>query len=120
MSPDDLPIIKAIVDKEIVQGSEFVARRADGRLVPLLVSASPILGADSELAGATMIFQDVSTFKELEHLREEWASVVAHDLRQPIGVIALRSDMLLHEDLSDIQKGDVQEMQNAASVSVEW
>ena len=72
-----------------------MARRADGRLVPLLVSAAPIRGEHGELVGATMIFQDVSTLKELEHLREEWASIVAHDLQQPISVIVLRSDLLL-------------------------
>ena len=114
LPPDDLPIIKAIIDKATIQGSEFVARRADGRLIPLLVSAAPILGERGELVGATMIFQDVSTLKELEHLREEWAAVVAHDLQQPISVIVLRSGLLLDEDLTSKQKEDVREVRNAA------
>ena len=112
--PDEIPIVKAIVDQATTQGSEFVALRADGRLVPVLVSAAPIRGEHGELVGATMIFQDVSTLKELEHLREEWASIVAHDLQQPIGVIVLRSDLLLQEGLSPKQRDEVAEVRKAA------
>jgi signal transduction histidine kinase len=114
VSPDEIPIVKAIVEQATTQGSEFVAQRADGRLVPLLVSAAPIRGDQGELVGATMIFQDVSTLKELEHLREEWASIVAHDLQQPIGAIVLRSDLLLQEGLSPKQRHEVAEVQKAA------
>ena len=44
VSPDEIPIVKAIVDQATTQGSEFVALRADGRMVPVLVSAAPIRG----------------------------------------------------------------------------
>jgi PAS domain S-box-containing protein len=112
--PDELPIVRAIVDRATTQGHEFVARRTDGGLVPLLVNAAPILGKHGELAGATMVCQDVSTLKELEHLREEWASVVAHDLQQPIAVIALRSDLLLRQDLTPQQAAEVHQVRAAA------
>jgi signal transduction histidine kinase len=39
-------------------------------------------------------FQDVSAAKELERLRAEWGSVVAHDLRQPINTIMLAAQTL--------------------------
>jgi signal transduction histidine kinase len=45
-------------------------------------------------SGAVTVHQDISTLKELEHLREEWSSIVAHDLRQPAGVITIGADML--------------------------
>ena len=50
----------------------------------------------------------------MEHLREEWASIVAHDLQQPIGVIVLRSDLLLQEGLSPKQRDEVAEVRKAA------
>jgi PAS domain S-box-containing protein len=40
------------------------------------------------------IAQDVTRLKELERLREEWISVIAHDLRQPIGAIKMASQLL--------------------------
>jgi PAS domain S-box-containing protein len=101
VSPEDLPIVKALVDKETTEGQELVARRPDGHMVPLLVEAAPIRSATGDLAGATMILQDVSTLKELEHLREEWAAIVAHDLQQPVHAILLRTELLLRGSLSD-------------------
>jgi signal transduction histidine kinase len=50
----------------------------------------------------------------LERTREEWASIVAHDLRQPISTIALRSSMLQRTALSDGQRADVQNIRTSA------
>jgi PAS domain S-box-containing protein len=38
--------------------------------------------------------QDITHLKEMERLKEEWTSVIAHDLRQPIGVITMAADLL--------------------------
>jgi signal transduction histidine kinase len=82
---------------------DLVARRRDGRLIPLLVSASPILTKTGELAGATMILVDVSTLKDLERLREEWISIIVHDLQQPINTIVLRTDPAFGSGGGDIR-----------------
>jgi signal transduction histidine kinase len=110
LPPDDLPIVRALVERVTTQGQELVARRADGRIVPLLVSAAPIRKSNGEPAGATMILQDASTFKELERLREEWASIVAHDLQQPVHAILLRSDLLAAGPLGEEQAEDVRQI----------
>lgn len=47
-----------------------------------------------------------AALKELQRLREEWASIIAHDLQQPINAIALRSGLLLRGNLDDAQRGD--------------
>ena len=47
-------------------------------------------------------------------MREEWATIIAHDLRQPIGVIALRSALLQRARLSDQQLHDVQQIHASA------
>jgi signal transduction histidine kinase len=113
LSPDDLPIVKALTDKMTTDGHEFIARRADGRMVPLLVSAAPIRSANGTLAGATMILQDASTLKELEQMREEWATIVAHDLQQPIHTILLRSDLLASGPLTAEQAEGVRQVRVA-------
>jgi light-regulated signal transduction histidine kinase (bacteriophytochrome) len=83
-------------------------------MLPVLVSAAPILTATGMLAGAVMVLQDISALKELERRREEWASIVTHDLRQPIGVIALRSSLLLRTSLSDDQRDAVRQINASA------
>lgn len=78
---------------EVVPNEELLVARPDGRRVSVLVSAAPV-GGPGEPAGAVVAFQDISTLKELERLREEWASVIAHDLRQPISVITFSASLL--------------------------
>ena len=41
--------------------------------------------------GAVVVFQDISALKGLEREREEWLSVITHDLRQPVTIIAFGS-----------------------------
>jgi PAS domain S-box-containing protein len=89
---EDLPSSRALRGERI-SGLEIQMRRADGLFIPLLVNAAPIAGTDGE-ASAVVAFQDLSAIKELERLRVQWNAVVAHDLRQPINSILLRSQLL--------------------------
>ena len=110
---EDLPLVTALTDRATTQGHELVAHRADGSRVPVLVGAAPIHTPDGAVAGATMILQDVSTLKELERLREEWASIVAHDLQQPVHTILLRTDLLLRGTLTADQAESIRQIQIA-------
>jgi PAS domain S-box-containing protein len=73
---------------------ELLVRRPDGTEVPVLVGAAPVLRRDGRLEGAVVVYEDVSTLKELQRLREEWAALVAHDLRQPLSVLTTSVGML--------------------------
>jgi PAS domain S-box-containing protein len=92
--PDDEPRIRALIDGTATMRRELALRHPDGRLVPMLVSAAPVLDAQGRRSGAVAIYQDISTLKELERLREEWSSAVAHDLRQPVGIISVGTGLL--------------------------
>jgi len=107
---NELPVMRAAADGELIVGREFVARGPDDRPVPLLVSAAPILTNAGARDGAVMICQDVSTVRNLQRVREEWTSIVAHELRQPISVIALRSSLLLRSQLSIEQRDTVEQI----------
>jgi signal transduction histidine kinase len=43
---------------------------------------------------AVVVWEDISAAREVERLRAEWNSVVAHDLRQPINTINLYAQLL--------------------------
>jgi PAS domain S-box-containing protein len=90
----DQPQVRALVDGTTTIGQEFLLRHPDGRMLPMLVSAAPVFDAQRNRSGAVTIYQDISTLKELERMREEWSTVVAHDLRQPLGIIALEAEAL--------------------------
>jgi PAS domain S-box-containing protein len=73
---------------------EVLAPNATGGFTPIAISAGPIAGPDGALLGAVAAFEDITAVKELERLRAEWSSVVAHDLRQPIASIMPIAQML--------------------------
>lgn len=91
---DQLPGHRAL-HGESVDWGEYACRRPDGVCVPILVGAAPILDAKGAVDGAVIAFQDITAAKELERLRAEWSSVVAHDLRQPLTTIVLFAQHLL-------------------------
>jgi PAS domain S-box-containing protein len=80
---------------ETLASEEVLVRRHDGRDVPVLLSAGPIRDPHGQIVGAIMMADDVTTMKEAERTRQEWMSLVAHDLRQPITVITAYASMLV-------------------------
>ncbi|HUX85422.1 MAG TPA: ATP-binding protein, partial [Chloroflexota bacterium] len=90
---ENLPGIRALYG-EAVGPEEFVIRPRGGGQVPVLITAGPIRDADNQILGSVVVFEDISTLKELERLREEWTAVIAHDLRQPVTIIKGYADRL--------------------------
>jgi PAS domain S-box-containing protein len=108
---DDQPHIRAVIDGTATPPTEFVLCHSDGRRIPMLVSASPVFDVYGHRSGAVTIYRDISAIKELQRLREEWTSVVAHDLRQPVGVIAMDASML---DMR-LQRGQLDECRKSVA-----
>ncbi len=82
-----LPLTRALAGKA-VPDTELLISRPDGVQIPVMASAAPVRGPQGRVIGAVVLFQDITARKELERMREEWTSIVAHDMRQPITVIA--------------------------------
>lgn len=69
--------------------------RKDGSHVPVADSSAPILDTRGEVIGNIIVFRDVSKERELEGLREEFSSLVAHQLRTPLTAIRGFAAMVL-------------------------
>jgi PAS domain S-box-containing protein len=89
----ELPVWRALAGETVV-GVEILGRRPNGSTVPMIAAATPLVCPNGEVHGAIGVFQDISARAELDRLRAEWASVVAHDLRQPLGSISLTAQTL--------------------------
>jgi signal transduction histidine kinase len=113
----DYLVVRALKRGEIATDHEHLVRLKDGRFVPVLVSAAPVRDASGRITGAVAIIRDITARKELERLREEWASVVAHDLRQPAGAILLTAESLVRlrdGQLSERERKAVERIRSAA------
>jgi PAS domain S-box-containing protein len=93
MSVLDMPSHRAMRG-ETVPPVELLLCRPDGRQIPSLINAAALVDAQGEVQGAVVVFEDITPQKELERLRTEWSSIVAHDLRQPLNAIAVHAQLI--------------------------
>jgi len=94
--------------------------RADGSVGWVVAHAEPVRDDAGRIAGITGTAADITALKNLERLRDEWTSVIAHDLRQPIGTILMASQLLptLRKDALSQDERSLAERIHSASQSL--
>lgn len=96
VDPDAAPTTRALRGERVTQ-EELLVHHTQGQHIPVLVSAAPVRDHNGVVLGAVTTFQDITGLKELERLRQEWTSVIAHDLRQPVTIIFGYADLLARQ-----------------------
>jgi signal transduction histidine kinase len=92
--PEEYPSSRALAG-ETLENVEIQIVRATGDALPVFASAAPVRSETGRLLGAVVTLQDLTPFKELERLREDFSAVVAHDLRSPLNAIMMQIEVLL-------------------------
>lgn len=64
------------------------------RMIPVLSSATPLLDHNLHLCASLEIIRDISTLKALEQEREDFVSMLSHDLKTPITAIVGSLDLV--------------------------
>jgi PAS domain S-box-containing protein len=120
--PEDVDRLWRVRDELKAGGvsvAEWLVRQPDGHYVPTEVSAT-ILPDGQWQAYARDITERKraeAALRELERLREEWATVIAHDLRQPVSAIALSAEslrLLAGAEASERQRSAIARIGSAA------
>lgn len=83
---DELALSRAMAG-EVIRDEEWFIRTGDGRLLPVSCNAGPIQAGDGQVIGGTVVWYDVSPFKELQRQRELFLAAVSHELRTPLNAI---------------------------------
>lgn len=79
-----MPMIQAMTEGITVTGMELVVRGPGGQTIPVVASAAPLRNDEGDVDAVVGVFQDVAPLKEAERLRDEFISVVSHELRSPL------------------------------------
>lgn len=87
------PIARALRGERL-ERLELSLRNTRAEFVPILLDAEPILDKEGAVLGAVIVLEDITILRQLDRLRAEWNSVVAHDLRQPLNTITLTAQLL--------------------------
>lgn len=95
----DCYIAEAIASGFTTHAQEDVYLAADGRAVPVEVTASPLHSGTAP--GAVVVFRDITQRREVDRMKREFVSVVSHELRTPLtairGSLGLLADPRLGE-----------------------
>ncbi len=78
------PIYRALLDGETVTGVELSVYQPGADPLPVIGSAAPLWADDGSIDAVVGVFQDVRPLKEAERMRDEFVSVVSHELRSPL------------------------------------
>jgi signal transduction histidine kinase len=70
-----------------VLGEEQLVRHDDGTELPIIANVAPVLDPDGQLAAVTMVFQDISSIREMDRLKDEFLAITGHELRTPVAGI---------------------------------
>jgi K+-sensing histidine kinase KdpD len=63
------------------------------------MNSAPLRDASGNINGAVIAFQDISHLKELDRLKDEFLSMVTHDLKNPLTTIkGLASSIMVQGD----------------------
>ena len=104
-SADDAPSHRALQGQTVL-GEVMVAHPRDGKARWISASSAPILGPKGELLGAVVIYTDITELHHAQEQRDDVLYRVSHDLRSPLMVIRVHTEVLkqlLSEDGSNTQ-----------------
>ena len=83
----EIPMNIALAEGVPAGPLEVLFVRPNGTRIPVLVSAAPVFGAGGELDSAVCVFVDVTKLKELDQAKDDFLSMITHDLRTPLTTI---------------------------------
>ena len=119
---ESLGRLRAVVAATLTNGKAYeidlTVIRPDGSVRYIAARGDAVRDAAGAIIGIDGTVQDVTELREAQRLRDEWTSVIAHDLRQPIGVIHMAASALpeMHEgEMSDKEKLFVSRIASAGS-----
>jgi len=90
---DNHPLLRPFRTGQQYLGEPLTIRRPDGSHVDVLGNHAPISGPDGSIVGGVSVLQDREHFKPLDRAKDEFLSVVAHELRNPL--TSLRGNLQL-------------------------
>ena len=103
MDYSETPVSQCLAGKGPCLGIELMIQRRDGTRVPLLVNAAPIPDSRGNVASVVVVQQDISRLREVEQMKDDFLSMISHDLKSPLTTIkGLASSMMMASEAENL------------------
>jgi PAS domain S-box-containing protein/excisionase family DNA binding protein len=89
----DGPLERTLRTGEQRLGEALTVLRPDGEVVTVVANHAPIIDADGAIVGAVGVLQDAAQLRAIDQAKDEFLSIVAHELRNPL--TSLRGNLQL-------------------------
>lgn len=96
---EEMPVFRSIRNREVCCGVEIDAELAPSRKMTLLMNSAPMEDTRGNVVGAVMVFQDVTRQRQVERMKDDFLSLVSHDLKTPLTTIKGYASTLLQDDV---------------------
>lgn len=95
---EERPLHRALSQGEATE-AELRIPIKDGQNIYLLANAAPLRDRDGTITSAVLVLHDITTIKNLERMREDFFTTMAHELKTPLANIRAHLSALLAKDL---------------------
>jgi PAS domain S-box-containing protein len=86
--------IQASLERESRWGGELSTTRKGGRHYDVLLTIAPVRNQSGEIIGYVSSQRDITQYKELERLKDQFILEVSHELRTPVTNMGLFAELL--------------------------
>jgi PAS domain S-box-containing protein len=114
----DLPCMIVLRSHEPCLDVTYQLKVKEGS-IPVLSSATPLLNSQGNLIGCVEIIRDISTLKALEQEREDFVSMLTHDLKTPLTAVVGSIDLVREGRLGQINAEQKDYLESAMESSAE-
>lgn len=96
LPPGETPVSRCLAGDGPCLAFELLMQRDGERRRPILVNAAALPGQGGAIEGVVVVLQDISKLKQVERVKDEFLSMITHDLKSPLTIIkGLASSMAL-------------------------
>jgi two-component sensor histidine kinase len=88
LSPEELPLTRAVRKGETIENEQLNLRLPDGHLLPILCNAGPIRDATGNITGGIIAWRDISDRVKLEDERQLLVRELNHRIKNVFGMLS--------------------------------
>lgn len=115
IGPADGPTARALRGERFTD-TELVVLRGDAEPRRCVFSGNAVRDGQGNIAMAIITVRDVTALRDLEEFREDYLSLISHDLRNPLAVVIAASERLARQQLPE-GRSDLKEVIDLISQS---